>query len=45
MLGKRNKTEIKAIKSRGRKRRPAPKASQTSDGKPPGLQSVKRTGN
>ncbi len=45
MLGKRNNAKIEAIKSRGRKRRPAPKASQTSDGKPPGLQSVKRTEN
>ena len=35
-------TTVQAIKSRGRRRPPAPQAAETADGKPPGVQSVKR---
>ena len=42
MLGRKKGQRIRAINTRGRKRRPAPKPVATSDGKPPGLQSVKK---
>lgn len=43
MLGGKKSRRIKAINTRGRKRRPAPKPVATIDGKPPGSQSVKKT--
>ena len=45
MAADNNKRRVQAIKSRGRKRPPAPKAAKTADGKPPGLQSVKSNDN
>ena len=45
MAANNNKRRVQAINTRGRKRPPAPQAAETTDGKPPGLQSVKRNEN
>ncbi len=42
MLGGKKTRRIRAINTRGRKRRPSPKPSAKGNGTPPGVQSVKK---
>ena len=43
MAGKKETRQVQVDSDRGMKRPPAPQASETADGKPPGSQSVRRT--